>query len=106
MIPFPSSSDSDSCHRLDDIYESHSCVDYRMFNLEKYVKDYPCLYYSVIKAGYMCKNVKCFLYCLLLLEFINEPVKSLTNHPRHFLSSHQNSNKHQTAMKQYEGKIF
>ena len=82
-----------------------------MFKLEKYVKDYPWLYYNVIEAGYMCQ--KCEMFPLLSstdgnarLIFINKPVKSLIDHPRHFLSSHQNSNKHQTAIKQYEGKIF
>ena len=39
------------------------------------------------------------------LKFANEAVKSLTDHPRHFLDGHQNSFKHINATKQYEGII-
>ena len=39
------------------------------------------------------------------LKFVNEAVKSLTDHPRRFLDGHQNSFKHVNATKQYEGII-
>ena len=39
------------------------------------------------------------------LKFVNEAVKSLTDHPRRFLDGHQNSFKHINATKQYEGII-
>ena len=36
-------------------------------------------------------------------KFLREAVKSLTDHPRRFLSGHQTSSKHANAIKQYEG---
>ena len=70
------------------MHESHSHVNYGMLMLEKYAK--------IIEAGYMCN--KCEMFHLLFstgrnarLKFINEPVKSLSDHPWYFLSSHQNS---------------
>ena len=78
------------------MHEAHSNFDYRMFRLEKYVRDYPWLYFNVIDAGYKCK------ICKMLpplsptggkakLKLANEAVKSLTDHPGRFLDDHQNS---------------
>ena len=71
------------------MHEVHSRVDYRMFKLKKYVKDYPWLYYNVIEAGYMCKKREIFPPLSSTggnarLKFISEPVKSLTDHPGRF----------------------
>ena len=84
---------------------------YRMFKLEKYVCDYPWLYFNVIDAGYKCK------ICEMLpplsstggnarLKFANEAVKIVTDHPQRFLDSHQNSFKHiNNATELYKGII-
>ena len=56
-----------------------------MFKLEKYVRDYPWLYFNAIDAGY--KRKICEMLPPLLstggkarLKFANEAVKSLTDH--------------------------
>ena len=80
---------------------------YWMFKLEKYVCNYPWLYFNVIDAGYKCKI--CEMFPLLSstggnarLKFANEAVKSVTDHPQRFLDSHQNSFKHINATEQYK----
>ena len=92
------------------MHEAHSNLNYRMFKLEKYVRDYPWLYFNVIDAGYKYKI--CEMFPLLSstggnakLKFANEAVKSLTEYPRRFSDDHQNSFKHINATKQYEGII-
>ena len=92
------------------MHEAHSNLDYRMFKLEKYVRDYPWLYFNVIDAGYKCKICKMFPPLSSTggnarLKFANEAVESLTDHPLRFLDGHQNSFKHINATKQYEGII-
>ena len=42
------------------MHEAHSNLDYRMFKLEKYIRDYPWLYFNVIDVGYKCKICKMF----------------------------------------------
>ena len=37
------------------MHEANLNLDYCMFKLEKYVQDYPWLYFNVIDAGYKCK---------------------------------------------------
>ena len=96
------------------MHEANLNLDYCMFKVEKYVQDYPWLYFNVIDAGYKCK------ICEMLpplsstggkerSEFANEAVKSLTDHPRRFLDGHQNSFKHINTTfnttKQYKGII-
>ena len=82
-----------------------------MFKLEKYVCDYPWLYFNVIDAGYKCKIFKMFSPLSSTggnarLKFANEAVKSLMDNPRRFLDCHQNSFKDINATKQYEGIIL
>ena len=36
-------------------------------------------------------------------KFGFEPVKSLTDHPRRYLRNHEESNKHRSSTRQYEG---
>ena len=92
------------------MHEAHSNLDYRMFKLEKYVLDYPWLYLNIIDTGYKCKICEMFPPLSSIggnprLKFVNEAVKSLTDHPQRFLDGHQNSFKHINATKQYEGII-
>ena len=92
------------------MHEAHSNLDYRMFKLEKYVRDYPWLYFNVIDAGYKCKICKMFPPLSSTggnarLKFVSEAAKSLKNHPRRFFDGHQNSLKYINATKQYEGII-
>ena len=92
------------------MYEAHSNLDYWMFRLEKHLRDYPWLYFNVIDAGYKCKLCKIFPPLSSTggnarLRFVSEAVKSLIDHPRHFLDGHRNSFKHINATKQYEGII-
>ena len=92
------------------MHEAHSNLDYRIFKLEKYVRDYPWLYFNVIDAGYKCKICEMFPPLSSTgrntrLKFANEALKSLTDHPRRFLDDHQNSFKHINATKQYKGII-
>ena len=92
------------------MHEAHSNLDYRMLKLEKYVRDYPWLYFNVIDAGYKCKIFKMFSPLSSTggnarLKFANEAVKNLKNHPRRFLDGHQNSFKYINATQQYEGII-
>ena len=81
------------------MHEAHSKFNYRMFKLEKYVRDDPWLYFNAIDAAYKRK------ICEMLpplsstggkarLKFANEAVKSLTDHLQRFLDGHQNSFKH------------
>ena len=92
------------------MHEAHSNFGCPMFKLEKYVRDYPWLYFNVIDAGYTCKICEIFPPLFLStggnarLKFTNEAVKSLTDHPQRFLDDHQNSFKH-NATKQYRGII-
>ena len=81
-----------------------------MFQLQKYVRDYPWLYFNVIDAGYKCKICKMFPPLSSTggnarLKFVSEAAKSLKNHPRRFFDGHQNSFKYINATKQYEGII-
>ena len=75
--------------------------------MEKYVKDYPWLYYNVVDSGYKCKTCEMFppfsTRGNAKFKFASEAVKSLTDHPRRFLQTHQDSHKHINATKQYEG---
>ena len=92
------------------MHEAHSDLDYRMFKFEKYVCDYPWLYFILIDAGYKCKISKMFPPVSSTsgnarLKFANETVKSLTDHPRPILDGHQTSLKHINATKEYEGII-
>ena len=92
------------------MHEAHSNLDYRMFKLEKYVRDYPWLYFNVIDAGYKCKICKMSPPLSSTggnarLKFVSEAAKSLKNHPRRFFDGHQNSFKYINATKQYEGII-
>ena len=92
------------------MHEAHSNLDYRMLKLEKYVRDYPWLYFNVIDAGYKCKICKMFPPLSSTggnarLKFVSEAAKSLKNHPRRFFDGHQNSFKYINATKQYEGII-
>ena len=92
------------------MHEAHSNLDYRMFKLEKYVRDYPWLYFNVIDAGYKCKICKMFPPLSSTggnarSKFVSEAAKSLKNHPRRFFDGHQNSFKYINATKQYEGII-
>ena len=92
------------------MHEAHSNLDYRMFRLKQYVRDYPGLYFNVIDAGYKCKICQMFPPLSSTggkarLKFASEAVKSLTDHPQHFSDGHQNSFKHINASKQYEGTI-
>ena len=69
------------------MHEAHLNLDYRMFKLEKYVCDYPWLYFNVIDAGYKCKICEMFsplssTGSKARLKFANGAVKSLTDHPR------------------------
>ena len=75
------------------MHEAYSNLDYWIFKLEKYVRDYPWLYFNVIDAGYKCKI--CKMYPPLWSS--GEAKKSLTDHPRHLLDGHQNSFKHINA---------
>ena len=57
-----------------------------MFKPEKYVCDYPWLYFNVIDAGYKCKISEIFPPLSSTggnarLKFANEAVKTLTDHP-------------------------
>ena len=59
---------------------TNSNVDYWMFKLEKYVCDYPWLYFYVIDAGYKCKICEMFpplssTGANARLKFVNEAVK-------------------------------
>ena len=81
-----------------------------MFQLQKFVRDYPWLYFNVIDAGYKCKICKMFPPLSSTggnarLKFVSEAAKSLKNHPRRFFDGHQNSFKYINATKQYEGII-
>ena len=92
------------------MHEAHSNLDYRMFKFEKYVRDYPWLYFNVIDAGYKCKICKMFPPLSSTsgnarLKFVSEAAKSLKNHPRRFFDGHQNSFKYINVTKQYEGII-
>ena len=56
-----------------------------MFKLEKYVRDYPWLYFNAIDAGYKRKICEMLPPLLSIggkarLKFANEAVKSLTDH--------------------------
>ena len=87
--------------------EAHSNIDYRVFKLEKYVWDFPWLYYNVIEAGYKCKFCKMFPSVIgvggnAASKFLHKAVKSLIDHPQRFLSGHQTSSKYTNAIKQYE----
>ena len=87
------------------MHEVHSNIGYRMFKLEKYVRDYPWLHFNVIDAGYKCKICEMFPPLLSTggnarLKFANEAVKRLSDHPRRFLDGHQNSFKHISSTKQ------
>ena len=42
------------------MHEAHLDLDYGMFKFEKYVCDYPWLYFISIDAGYKCKIGKMF----------------------------------------------
>ena len=42
------------------MHVAHSNLDYRMFNLEKYARDYPWLYFNVIDAECKCTVWKMF----------------------------------------------
>ena len=80
---------------------------YRMFKLEKYVCDYPWLYFNVKDAGYKCKICEMFpplssTGSNARLTFANEAVKSVTDHPQGFLDGHQNSCKQINATEQYK----
>ena len=84
------------------MHEAHSNLDYWMFKLEKYVRDYPWLYFYVVGAGYKCKIWEMFPPLSsnggnARLKFANEAVKGLTDYPRHFLDGHQNSFKYINA---------
>ena len=73
------------------MHETHSNLNYRMFKLEKYVRDYPWLYFNVIDAGYKCKICKMFPSLSSTggnarLKFDNAAVKGLTDHPRRWSS--------------------
>ena len=81
-----------------------------MFQLQKFVRDYPWLYFNVIDAGYKCKICEMFPPLSSTrgnarLKFANEAVKCLTDHPQRFLDGHQNSFKHINATEHYEGII-
>ena len=71
------------------MHEAYSNLDYWIFKLEKYVRDYPWLYFNVIDAGYKCKICEMFPPLSSTcgnarLKFASEAVKSLTDHPRRF----------------------
>ena len=92
------------------MHEAHLDLDYGMFKFEKYVCDYPWLYFILIDAGYKCKIGKMFPPLSptggnARWRFANETVKSLTDHPRHFLDGHQTLFKHINVTKEYEGII-
>ena len=79
-------------------------MDYRVFKLQKYVRDFPGLYYNVIDTGYKYKFCKIFPSVFGTGgNAASKIVKSLTDHPRQFLSGHQTSSKHANPIKQYEG---
>ena len=64
------------------MHEAHSNLDYWMFKLEKYVCDYPWLYFNVIDAGYKCKICEMFPPLSSTggnarLKFANEAAKSI-----------------------------
>ena len=85
--------------------------DYRTFKIEKYVRDFPWLYYNVIENGYKCKTCEMFPALsstggVSKHKFISIAVKGLTDHPRRVLHIHETSNKHLVAIKQHEGSIF
>ena len=92
------------------MHEAYSNLHYPMFKLEKYVRDYPWLYFNVIDAGYKCKIFEMFPSLSSTggnarLKFANEAIKSLTDHPRRFLDGHQKSFKLINVTKQYEAII-
>ena len=65
------------------MHEANLNLDYCMFKLEKYVHDYPWLYFNVIDADYKCKICKMLPHLSWTggnarLKFANEAVKSLT----------------------------
>ena len=81
-------------NNLSNMHEAHSNLDYWMFKLKKYVREYPSLYFNLIDAGYKCKICKMFPPLSSTgdnarLKFANKAVKSLTDHPRRFLDGHQ-----------------
>ena len=58
-----------------------------MFQLQKFVRDYPWLYFNVIDAGYKCKICEMFSPLSSTggkarLKFANGAAKGLTDHPR------------------------
>ena len=86
------------------MHETHSNLAYQMFKLEKYVCDYPWLYFNVIDAVYKCKIYKIFpplssTGTNARLKFASEAVKSVKDHPQRFLDGHQNLFKHINATK-------
>ena len=84
------------------MHEAHSNLDYQIFKLEKYVRDYPWLYFNVIDAGYKCKI--CEMFPPLSSTGRNTRLK-FANEADPILDDHQNSFKHINPTKQYKGII-
>ena len=81
-------------------------IDYRNFQLEPYVEEFPWLYYNVLEKGYKYKNCKLFPAIgsgNATHKFGKDAVKSVTDHPRRLLQRHEESKKHQNSSKEYEG---
>ena len=81
-------------------------IDYRNFRMEQYVEEFPWLYYNPVEKGFKCK------YCELFPaagkgnyfhKLGKEAAKSLGDHPHRFLERHEDSDKHQKSVTDYEG---
>ena len=83
-------------------------IDYRWFNTEKYAHEFTWLYYNYAEQGFKCKICELFPWTgqgFAQAKFSQMASKTLGDHPRR-TTKYDESNKHRSAIKEYEGKCF
>ena len=82
---------------------------FRKTSLADMQRDHNWLYYDAINEGYKCKICELFPQGVVgsqgknRKKFSEEAVKDLTDHPKRTLTRHEQSKKHEYAVKEYEG---
>ena len=82
---------------------------FRKTSLADMQRHHDWLYYDAINEGYKCKICELFPKGVVgsrgknRKKFSDEAVKDLTDHPKRTLTRHEQSKKHEYAVKEYEG---
>ena len=84
-------------------------IDHRFAGIDKFMKEFPWLYYQLVEKEFKCKVCEIFpaLSCGKRKHLFGQvAVKTLTDHPRCTILQHQNGKNHKRSEKEYQSRLL